>query len=300
MELVATLSLNSSVRTGDIEAVDQAFAFACANILDRLLGKLETELYAHIGRLFRDFQARSTDYAAMVATQRASATPQITTYINKLEFLAGRVRHERLVPWTDPQAEGRMYLYCAETAVDEDEDSDGLDEGLIDGSKGRGRSTIGGGLVETGASVSTQDLRELLQTKISSMRSMDGLEGSPTHSKQQSEFNTSGSGWRFSETPSFILTAAGEQPNSRTDDSQAPFNPDIVVLSVEYCECRLVLDLVSDSLDAVIILPLCHRSPHSRRPAERGANRQPPSFRFRLVQEPHNQRSACLGGRGQL
>ena len=40
MEIAATLSLNSIVKTKDIEAVDRAFAFACANQLEKLMTNL--------------------------------------------------------------------------------------------------------------------------------------------------------------------------------------------------------------------------------------------------------------------
>lgn len=40
MEIAATLSLNSIVKTKDIEAVDRAFAFACANQLEKLMANL--------------------------------------------------------------------------------------------------------------------------------------------------------------------------------------------------------------------------------------------------------------------
>ena len=52
LEIAATLSLNSIVKTKDIEAVDRAFAFACANQLEKLMTSLVRQSFIAVAIYF--------------------------------------------------------------------------------------------------------------------------------------------------------------------------------------------------------------------------------------------------------
>jgi len=52
LEIAATLSLNSIVKTKDIEAVDKAFAFACANQLEKLMTSLVRQSFIAVAIYF--------------------------------------------------------------------------------------------------------------------------------------------------------------------------------------------------------------------------------------------------------
>lgn len=107
MEISATLSLNSAVRTRDIETVDEAFAFACANMLEKLLHSLEKETYAYIQKVYSTFEQTSTDYVSMLAHTKAGTLPAVIDYSCKSEFINDRVRHLKRIPWNDAQANGK-------------------------------------------------------------------------------------------------------------------------------------------------------------------------------------------------
>jgi hypothetical protein len=234
MELAATLSLNSSVRTRNIETVDQAFAFACANTLDRLLRALDRETFGYLTKAYHAFES-STDYATMVAANRASHAPQIASYIERLEFLNDRVRHEKLVPWTDQQSAGKMYMYYqqaggAETDDDEDDSSD-ADSG------GSGETSC----VDPNQDRDPSSLRSVLASKISELHNQTTPD---TRSLQKdSRFNTSSSGWQFSNAESFMfrnkkVDMIGEEQQNQQQQVAASsvFNPDIVAVSLEFCK----------------------------------------------------------------
>ena len=110
MEISATLSLNSAVRTRDIETVDEAFAFACANMLEKLLHRLQEETYAYIQKVYATFEQTSTDYVAMLAHHKVGALPAVIDYSCKSEFIYDRVRHLKRIPWNDAQANGKLLL----------------------------------------------------------------------------------------------------------------------------------------------------------------------------------------------
>lgn len=123
MELVATLSLNGSVRTQDIEIVDQAFAFACANIFDKLLRKLEKETYQYILSIYPRFE-QSIDYTLMIASIKSESCFSIMQYSTKLNFLYNRVRRESFVTWTDPSSKGKYFLVYEKSIEDYDDEED--------------------------------------------------------------------------------------------------------------------------------------------------------------------------------
>eukprot|EP01034_Spumella_vulgaris_P022904 gene22904-29081_t len=236
MELAATLSLNSSVRTRNIETVDQAFAFACANTLDRLLHALERETYAYIAKVYKVFET-STDYATMVATKRANHAPQIASYIERLEFLSDRVRHEKQVHWTDPQSAGKMYMFYEQAGSVEAEDAVEGDSSDSDGG-GTGDVTYlasGGGGLNSLLAVGNKDTTNMRGVLAAKIANIHGVNPATTSLRKDSRFNTSSSGWQFSQAESFMIRkeVPGEEQQVRNHASNA-FNPDIVAVGLEF------------------------------------------------------------------
>lgn len=109
IEIQSTLTVNASVRSREIETVDRAFAFACANILDKQLRALETEMFTYISAIFADFE-HTNDYAMMVAQARAMQCKRVVDYSRKLEFLYDRVRQQKIVSWKDAQTRGKVFI----------------------------------------------------------------------------------------------------------------------------------------------------------------------------------------------
>jgi hypothetical protein len=105
IEIQSTLTVNASVRAREIETVDRAFAFACANILERQLLLLQEEMMVCIKAIFEEFK-ETTDFALMVAHTRSLECKRITDYAAKLEFLYDRVRQLKIVSWKDSQTKG--------------------------------------------------------------------------------------------------------------------------------------------------------------------------------------------------
>lgn len=109
MEIAAALALNSSVRTSEIDSVDEAFAEACSNSLQSLLVSLELELRRHLLVKFQQFE-NSEEYGLMIAMSKAEKCGPVQKYLTKLEFLYDRVRRHKFISWVQEEAKGRMYL----------------------------------------------------------------------------------------------------------------------------------------------------------------------------------------------
>ncbi|KAJ1426434.1 hypothetical protein B484DRAFT_450707 [Ochromonadaceae sp. CCMP2298] len=126
IEIQSTLTVNASVRAREIETVDRAFAFACANMFERQLLALEKEMLAYISVIFEDF-VTTNDYVLMVAYARAQQCQRITDYYSKLEFLYDRVRQQKTVSWKDPYTRGQVYI--AYERISDEKDASDSDDG---------------------------------------------------------------------------------------------------------------------------------------------------------------------------
>ena len=111
VELTTTLTMAKDVRTNDIEAVDPAFAVACAGSLLRILQVLERETFQHLQAYYPAF-LDSVEYTLLIASIKAAASQPVQRYVRRCLFLEDRVRREKFIPWTDPEAKGRTYVLC--------------------------------------------------------------------------------------------------------------------------------------------------------------------------------------------
>ncbi len=111
VELATTLDMAKDVRTYDIEAVDPAFAVACAGSIMRLLQVIEREAFQHLQVSFPEF-VDSVEYIMLIASKKAFASDSVQRYIKRCIFLEDSVRYRKVVPWTDPDARGRTYVFC--------------------------------------------------------------------------------------------------------------------------------------------------------------------------------------------
>lgn len=109
MELAATLTLNASIRTEDIETVDNNFAIACSNILENLLQTVEMETFQYIQSKLDSFMT-SNDYAFMMSTIKCQTSPKVVLYAQKLDFLYNIAQQEQLIHWADSRSRGTLFL----------------------------------------------------------------------------------------------------------------------------------------------------------------------------------------------
>jgi hypothetical protein len=109
LEIVATLGLNSSVRTEEVDSIDKVYATNCSNIIKNLLNELEKEMVAFLSIKFSEFKSSSDDFFIMVSLLECRKNPSVLLYTRKLEFLYDVVRREKVIHWADSRARGNLF-----------------------------------------------------------------------------------------------------------------------------------------------------------------------------------------------
>lgn len=121
VEIAATLGLNSSVRTEEVESIDKIYAVNCSDVIKQLLLALEKEMLTFLSMKFDMFKTASDDYAVMVAFLQCRNNDNVLKYKKKTEFLYDLVRREQVIHWADSRARGTFFtticnkqkdLYC--------------------------------------------------------------------------------------------------------------------------------------------------------------------------------------------
>ncbi len=121
MEIVATLGLNSAVRTDEVDNVDKAYAISCSTIIKQLLVALEGEMVSFLSIRYGSFKQKSDDFAMMVAVLQCRSNPSVLRYKKKVDFLHDVVRREHVVHWADSRAKGVLFANCHTSVRDGDE-----------------------------------------------------------------------------------------------------------------------------------------------------------------------------------
>lgn len=100
-----------SVRIGDIESLDSAYATKLSADLYRALGSLQSELFQHLQSTLSEFFG-SVQYVMMVATIKAISSPAVNEYYRKMTFLDGEVCENSIIRWNHPRAHGMTHISC--------------------------------------------------------------------------------------------------------------------------------------------------------------------------------------------
>lgn len=111
LDFTALIRNAQSVRVGDIESLDSAYATKLSTDLFRALSALQSELFQHLQSNLSDF-FDSVEYVMMVATMKAIASPAVNEYYRKMTFLDGEVRENSIIRWNHPRAHGMTHVSC--------------------------------------------------------------------------------------------------------------------------------------------------------------------------------------------
>lgn len=124
LEFGALLNECATVREGDVESIDPAFAIELLKKFEKTLKAGENEVFQYFQKTIDHF-FESNDYVMMIALEKAINTPAVQEYSSKVSFLENTSTARSTVDWRASDSEGKLYLYMKDRPFKQTDDDGG-------------------------------------------------------------------------------------------------------------------------------------------------------------------------------